>query len=449
MCDTIFNRSLLNHGGIMNKALKHTFTIVAMVLTLIPNLSLSQEDADEERRLYCKCNDWGSITVKTNSGVVQIKCPYSGNPISVGVGEMITIAPTYTCTGPRPCLFTSKLRKDMGPVFDNAPTPFSFSSAGNHSVMLYGFCDGQICACCQIPFIVRQTCECKGPWSNVAVSWQTPGGAPVQNNVSCNQTISVPPGIPIKISATYPCTPLPLCPTTYTWSYNHTPRGSVAMPSPGIVIPALTAGVPVTVTIKAYCGGRLCNDSCKIIIRPCKIDEWVINTGFNHATNTVYPFGAQDQYWKIVWDNHGGPIRSSFIMDKSSDYYASGWQNPLPNSQWIGLATNPGGEANTWSQWQYKLEIMFCLKEVTNAKIEFDYRVDNTGSVLLNNAPITGSSVTDNFNQTPKHVVINSGFVVGVNRLTISVLNSARVTGLNVKGKITGVGLEMFDCCRP
>ena len=64
----------------------------------------------------------------------------------------------------------------------------------------------------------------------------------------------------------------------------------------------------------------------------CFTDTLRVNTGWNHATNSLSPVGSQTIYWTVVSDPSASTTepRPASVITKHP-----AWCNPLPNSQWL------------------------------------------------------------------------------------------------------------------
>ena len=114
------------------------------------------------------------------------------------------------------------------------------------------------------------------------------------------------------------------------------------------------------------------------------------------------------------------------------------WAPPPGGTKWVGTSGSaPGGE--------YTYELSFCLGSTfQNAQINLTLWADNQAKLLFNNSPTTPPATgPDAFTGSGLAVNITSGFIVGMNKLTVVVTNKELQTGMLLSGALSA---NQADC---
>ena len=173
----------------------------------------------------------------------------------------------------------------------------------------------------------------------------------------------------------------------------------------------------------------------------CSTDSLKINTGFDHSTNSLYPGGSYDEYWKIV----SVPSIINVTVPRDAGVLANvhpAWGTSI-NSSWLSVDPNNYWQPQTNAE-PYIYETKFCVCE-NNSIINFDFAImtDDEGFVYIDNVLQPGPAIGFggqsfyNFNKTLSQ---------GEHKLQVYVTN-AGPTGINVSGYITGTNLVKRQCC--
>lgn len=188
----------------------------------------------------------------------------------------------------------------------------------------------------------------------------------------------------------------------------------------------------------------------------CLTNSLIINTGYNHNTNSAFPVGQQDPYWIL----RNAPTNVTVNLNGPANVIAaSPWSTISGNSRYISAFPTPGSNAaNTSSSINpYSFERCFCVCE-DDVKVEYDItvRVDNQvkffiGNTLLPGQPAQLSTTTgSNFNTNNKFKG-SIGLKKGRHCLRAEVRNDNEGSpmGLNIEGTLSTVGnkLQREACC--
>lgn len=191
---------------------------------------------------------------------------------------------------------------------------------------------------------------------------------------------------------------------------------------------------------------------------PCSSDSIQLNSGFQHTGNgggSVYPIGAQDAWYRILYDPDPGTTepRPAGVIQKHP-----AWANPDPNSQWLGAYPGSSASINGF----YVFEVCFCLREgFDNVVLTLGAKADDAVSVYLNetlNDVISNTAtsilpVGDGYTSptiTTIQFTDQSRFRVGRNCLMFRVENLGAVAmGLNSLVTVTSPNgfVEDPSCC--
>jgi len=188
----------------------------------------------------------------------------------------------------------------------------------------------------------------------------------------------------------------------------------------------------------------------------CLTNSLIINTGYNHNTNSAFPVGQQDPYWIL----RNAPTNVTVNLNGPANVIAaSPWSTISGNSRYISAFPASGSNAANISSSinPYSFERCFCVCE-DDVKVEYDItvRVDNQvkffiGNTLLPGQPAQLSTTTaSNFNTNNKFKG-SIGLKKGRHCLRAEVRNDNEGSpmGLNIEGTLSTVGnkLQREACC--
>lgn len=179
----------------------------------------------------------------------------------------------------------------------------------------------------------------------------------------------------------------------------------------------------------------------------CFTDTLWVNTGWNHATTSLDPIGAQTIYWTVVSDpsaNTTEPRPASVITKHPA------WCNPLPNTQWLSSYPSANNDTNG----TYIFDDTVCISpEVQKAQIHLELFADDYARVYFNGVQIGTSAPSYGFLCSNKAIINVSVPITTYNNvLRVEVLNTSSVAmGFDLSGYITApgfaVGLTNPKCC--
>jgi hypothetical protein len=144
------------------------------------------------------------------------------------------------------------------------------------------------------------------------------------------------------------------------------------------------------------------------------------------------------QQWRVVSVPAGVPMPPNNqpipVAQTHQNWQTSG------TGPWVSATNAPDGSgAPGWYEYEYR----FCLcPGFSNARLTLTFRVDDSYQLLLNppsgfvtaNAPLAGFA-----QNPPPTLVINTGFVPGVNVLRLRVHNDGGPTGFALSGGLTAL----------
>lgn len=160
----------------------------------------------------------------------------------------------------------------------------------------------------------------------------------------------------------------------------------------------------------------------------------LFNTGVDDA-GTRLPLGSADSHWRLIT---GPGVTTPIQPTVVNNQVQAGNYHQSPDSMWIWA--NPLGTAVVNTRYVFELQFDLTGFDPDSAEIFGSWSVDNFGTILLNDAPAVGvgtfvlSSLLVSNHSTPHAFQITDGFVAGVNRLTIEVIDDRNPGGLNVFG---------------
>lgn len=192
----------------------------------------------------------------------------------------------------------------------------------------------------------------------------------------------------------------------------------------------------------------------------CKVDSLIINTGYNHSSQTSYGIGQPDAYWELI----GSPDQNlnlptpAWTINKNS-----AWINPSADAEWISPYSFSNWNTNNRPPDDpYTFQFCFCVCEgVDSIRINMDIFADNTAEVFFDGNSIFTFSNPNTVVNFQQGGTIDQAFAVkpGEHCLKIELRNwSAVAMGLLVEGSIKGITPEGADpapvflsqvCCDP
>lgn len=205
----------------------------------------------------CACGHWSTFTADAVvNGVLNTSVMYCGaqfDQVVTGTAYTFTTG-GFGCNGD-PAVCQSQITWSLPGASPSSGTglpSFTFNTAGNYTLMLYGYCGGNLCDSCSMTFYVTENCNC-GAW--------TPFNVTTSNvsyiDQSCGTTYNSKLGFPITVGGGYTCQGGPACNAVYTWTIN---KGAVLIQS-GTSLPITftpTTTGSYSVVISATCNGQSC-----------------------------------------------------------------------------------------------------------------------------------------------------------------------------------------------
>lgn len=153
-----------------------------------------------------------------------------------------------------------------------------------------------------------------------------------------------------------------------------------------------------------------------------------VSTGLD-ATDTAYTTGAQpDAHWIV----NGNPAQT--VFPNNADWYG-GWLANDSNSTWIAIDANTTDNGPA----PYTFTRTFDLTgySLPSVSITGGWAIDDEGTLALNGNTVATLGAGAWGGLTP--FTINSGFVQGVNTLTITMTSDDRyLEGVRLQGTLTG-----------
>lgn len=202
-------------------------------------------------------------------------------------------------------------------------------------------------------------------------------------------------------------------------------------------IHAQSTGEPPPTTGCGNAPHDVCEDDC------CQVDELLLNSGYDHGANKVYPVGSLDTYWTIIEDDGDGtrkvprPANVVNLVDLGSG-------TPLSKSQWISDAPRGGDLPNTVTY-----QKCFCIcgpddSEINFALLLLGLNTEET-SIFLDGEHIITLSL-DPDESTPVEFV--QTLAPGRHCIEIRTTNhQGGPSGIDIQGTLQGEGLLKYTCC--
>jgi hypothetical protein len=119
----------------------------------------------------------------------------------------------------------------------------------------------------------------------------------------------------------------------------------------------------------------------------------------------------------------------------------SAWVPATGSAKWVGTSGS-----NSGAKGDYTYELSFCLCwTFQNAQINLKLWSDNHAKLFFNGSPTTPPATVNNppFTGSGLAVNITSGFIVGMNKLTVVVTNNEGPTGMLLSGALSA---NQADC---
>jgi hypothetical protein len=175
----------------------------------------------------------------------------------------------------------------------------------------------------------------------------------------------------------------------------------------------------------------------------CLTDSIMLNTGWNHATNSLGAIGTYTSYWHVISDpspNTSEPRPASVILKHPA------WANPQPNSQWLSAYPTNANDTNG----TYTFEYCFCIgPNAKRPRLDFTLLADDSATVYLNGNYV--GATTGGFTTATHITDFNAQhFLPGKNCMRVAVHNIGSVAmGFDISGFVIadGVGLVKPNCC--
>lgn len=187
----------------------------------------------------------------------------------------------------------------------------------------------------------------------------------------------------------------------------------------------------------------------------CSVDSIIINTGYNHNTNTIYPMPGFDNFWNVTSDPYTSTPepRPAHILPTNQPWGSSSITSV---ARWITYHPSPNDTGKN-SLFDYRFR--FCLADnFSNVQININMLVDDEATILVNGT-VAGSTPPQpypcgdcNHKYIRSFVITDQSlFQPGCNEILIRVKNVHGVaTGLLVQGVIKAQqGLQKInaECC--
>jgi hypothetical protein len=156
------------------------------------------------------------------------------------------------------------------------------------------------------------------------------------------------------------------------------------------------------------------------------------NTGVD-ASGTPLALGATDPHWLYVAGPNLPTPANAIVL---TNQHPSGQYFATTDSLWISrLAT---GSVSTNTPYTYELAFNLTGFDASTAVLSGIWGVDNFGSILLNGVAPSGTGTFSlagtqfsHFNSTHAFT-INGGFLSGINKLQVQVVDTGNPSGFNV-----------------
>lgn len=233
----------------------------------------------------CKGSTWGNLTLGTApassnaSGNLSLSC---GKRYSIPCNKTYTLNAAYNC---KDSVCNGKVTYVMqppggSPVSGTGALSFTPTTAGVHTVTVYGWCGKKPCDSCVFYLVVTCPCECKGSsWGPIALSQSgkhtdasTTTGAAAATILSCKKSYALECSKPYTLNAAFFC-PDSSCNAKVTYKIQPPGGAPLTGTMPFTATPSMSG--TYTVTLYGWCGTQIC-DSCIITFTvncPCSCKE--------------------------------------------------------------------------------------------------------------------------------------------------------------------------------
>ncbi|KAB1061974.1 PKD domain-containing protein [Salibacter halophilus] len=181
----------------------------------------------------------------------------------------------------------------------------------------------------------------------------------------------------------------------------------------------------------------------------CIVDTLILNTGYDHTTNSQYSYGDYDNYWRLT----NVPSSSGLTLPSPSYVISpnSAWHN-FPNSQWISAFNdNSYNTNNPVPDDPYSFENCFCICQDTTVYFNFEVVADDYGYVYLDNNLLAAGDSGYHF-QYGNRIIVDTAISLtsGTHCLRLDMRNISGVAmGISLEGYMTGGSPLDQNCCNP
>lgn len=173
-----------------------------------------------------------------------------------------------------------------------------------------------------------------------------------------------------------------------------------------------------------------------------------LNTGYDHATNSVYAVGTNDNYWINLATSTPTTPPTDVTWNIAP---GSPWLAPMPGgggipgTNWISAWNSAASHLDPVTRVGYTIfRKCFCLMPFSQARIAFDVRGDDNITIWLNttlNNLLPATSGRWNLQAIQVATADQSKFRVGVNCLYVLLEDTGGHMGLNLRGTVRAYGL--------
>jgi hypothetical protein len=169
-----------------------------------------------------------------------------------------------------------------------------------------------------------------------------------------------------------------------------------------------------------------------------------LNTGYNHATSSVYATGTRDNYWI----NLATSVPTTPPQDLAWNITIAGtsWIPAFPGTNWISAWNSAPSHLAPVTNIGYTIfRKCFCLMSFSQARLAFDIRGDDNLTVWFNTTLNTLLPATSGRWSWQPHIPFvttdQSKFRIGVNCLYVLLEDTGGHMGFNLRGTISAYGL--------
>jgi hypothetical protein len=179
-----------------------------------------------------------------------------------------------------------------------------------------------------------------------------------------------------------------------------------------------------------------CQDSC------CLTDVLLVNTGYDHINNVVYPVDEVDPYWNIIQaaEGNGDVPRPADILTIDPS-----WGDGFARAQWIGPHRNH--DDNVPGEVVYQK--CFCICGPDDVTVSFSLDVlSTTGLTITIEGQVIGQIPPGGTTQ-PVHMTLVTSLSPGRHCIEVkqSIDDPSKPAGFDIEGTIEGHGLLKYSCC--